>query len=115
MDRQKTRTTEDEFFFWMGKASVDFISQAMGSSGVLVYLWLCYYANINDQVCYPSITTITKKARLGRRKVSRLLKQLEAFGFVEVTRTPGKPNLYRLLQCEMRSVDNLLKMAATRV
>ena len=99
----------------MGKASVEFISQAMGSSGVLVYLWLCYYANINDQVCYPSITTITKRARLGRRKVSRLLKQLERLGFIEVARTQGRPNRYRLLRCETKSVDKLLKMVATRV
>lgn len=84
MDHRKSRTTEDEFFFRMGKASVDFIAQAIGGSGVLVYLWLCYYANINDQTCYPSIAAIARKARLGRRKVNHLLKQLETLGFEDV-------------------------------
>jgi hypothetical protein len=36
-------------------------------------------------------------------------------GFIEVKRTPGKENHYRLLRCETKSVDKLIRLVTTRV
>ena len=100
------RNANDVYFLWMDKKLMQFINQGLGNSALLVYLWLCFYAHSREQVCYPSITTLAKKACLGRRKVIRIIKQLEMVGIIVVERTIGAANIYRLLHFKNESVDN---------
>ena len=91
------RRANGVFFLWIDKEAVRYISQHMGSSVLLVYLWLCFYAHSVDQLCYPSITTLAKNAYLGRRKVVKAIKELEKAGIIAVERRIGEVNVYRLL------------------
>ena len=104
------RNIGDHPFLWMGKDSFDFISGSIGRAGLLVYLCLCYYANTHDQTCYPSITTLAAKSRLGREKITRAIKALEAAELIAVYRKHGLPNQYRLLRCDPHPVDKLISL-----
>lgn len=53
--------------------------------------------NANDQgVCWPSVATLARKASVVERTARRTLTTLEAEGWVAVTASPGKLNVYRL-------------------
>lgn len=46
------RTMKDGPFLWISKSTADVISATLGSSALLVYLWLYYYASYADQYCF---------------------------------------------------------------
>jgi hypothetical protein len=48
----------------------------------LVFLSLCEYANDEDFTCYPSYTTLMKKATISRGALRDCLNVLEALGFI---------------------------------
>ena len=91
------------FFLWMDKEAVKHIKQKMGSSTLLVYLWLCFHAHSVHQNCYPSITTLAKEAGLSRVKIAKAIKNLEAAGFVAIERKLGQVNVYHLLHFDLPS------------
>ncbi|MBW8003105.1 MAG: helix-turn-helix domain-containing protein, partial [Planctomycetes bacterium] len=47
----------------------------ISSHALLVYLSLCKYADSKDQ-CFPSLTSLSKAARVSRRKVVYCIKEL---------------------------------------
>lgn len=53
------------------------------------------HANAARQ-CWPSYTTIAKKARMGAGAVKRILNQIESLGFVTIETRGGRSNLYTL-------------------
>jgi len=51
----------------------------------LVFLSLCEYANDDDNTCYPSMTTLMKKATISRGALAYCLNVLENLGFIKRT------------------------------
>jgi len=106
--------TKNESYFRMSKPAVDVISQVLGRSAVLVYLWLCYYAR-EGQSCSPAVQLIAQKATIAKRTVTRSLQALEVMGFLKIIRTPGKGNQYQLLQCDFEAVKKLMRLIGKRM
>ena len=79
--------------------------QALGPVDVLVYIALAKHADA-EGVCWPSMATIARLARVGRSKAFEAIKHLEALGYLK--RTPRfRPdggvtsNAYRLLEMKV--------------
>ena len=94
------RDLRDGGFLWLDKAALNLVSKETGNIGVVVYSWLCYYANSKAQDCFPSVTTLSKRSHISRRTVIRHLKKLEELGLISIQRIKGKHNIYRLLDVE---------------
>ncbi|MGE0267874.1 MAG: helix-turn-helix domain-containing protein [Candidatus Omnitrophota bacterium] len=96
-DRVDIRDLRDGGFLWLDKSALEFISRKTGNTAVVVYSWLCYYANAKAQNCFPSITTLANHCQISRRTVMRIIIQLERIKVVTIERQHGKPNVYKLL------------------
>lgn len=94
------RDLRDGGFLWLDKEALDLVSRETGNIGVVVYSWLCYYANSKAQDCFPSVTTLSRRSHISRRTVMRHLKRLEELGLISIQRIKGKSNIYRLLDVE---------------
>jgi hypothetical protein len=105
---------ENESHFKMSRQAVDVIGQVLGRSAVLVYLWLCYYAQ-EDQSSSPAVQLIAQKATIAKRTVTRSLQALEVMGFLKIIRTPGKGNQYQLLQCDFEAVKRLVRLIGKKM
>ena len=91
------RDLRDGNFLWLDKAALKLVSLKAGNRGVSVYSWLCYYANIRGQDCFPSMKTLARHCNVSSRTVMRTIKRLESIGIVAIDRTKGKGNVYHLL------------------
>jgi hypothetical protein len=79
--------------------------QELGPVDVLVYLALAKHAD-GEGVCWPSMATIARVARVGRSKAFEAVKHLEARGYIRRTarfRPDGgvTSNVYQLLQMKV--------------
>jgi len=99
-DRFDIRDLRDGGFLWLDKEALKLVSKKTGNTGVIVYSWLCYYANSKAQDCFPSVTTLARHCHTSRRTVMRELKKLEDLGLISIQRIKGKSNIYRLLDVE---------------
>jgi DNA-binding MarR family transcriptional regulator len=97
------RDASKTFFLWMDKNAVLYIKRHMGSSTLLVYLWLCFHARSDYQTCFPSITTLAKEAGLSRIKITKAIKGLEGIGLITVERELGQVNRYHLLHFDSKA------------
>ena len=87
----------------MDKEAVKYIKKNMGSSTLLVYVWLCFHAHSVYQNCYPSITTLAKEAGMSRVKIAKAIKNLEAARLIAIERKLGQVNVYHLLHFDLPS------------
>ena len=76
-----------------------------------VYCILCAYASNADKSCYPSYSTIAKKAGCSRKKAIDTISELTKLGFVEKqeqTNAKGEniSNIYHIRACPPKTVDN---------
>ena len=62
-----------------------------------VYFCLCRHADNETQRCFPSVSLIAKKLNISEIQVKRALKILVGFNIIKVERTPGRVNVYYLL------------------
>ena len=62
-------------------------------SKLVIMLCLADHANDNGE-CWPSIARIAERARIAPANVTRHIKELEAAGYLIVTRTSGTHNIY---------------------
>ena len=62
-------------------------------SKLVIMLCLADHADDNDE-CWPSIARIAELARITPANVTRHIKELEAAGYLIVTRTSGTHNTY---------------------
>mgnify|MGYP001765932252 CR=1 FL=1 len=99
-ERIDIRDLRDGKFLWVGKPALEFISRRAGSTAVNVYVWLCYYANVKGQDCFPSVTTLARHCAISRRTIIRMLKVLELLKVISIDRTKGRSNVYTLLNTE---------------
>ncbi len=111
-DRFDIRDLRDGGFLWLDKEALELVSRKTGNTGVIVYSWLCYYANSKAQDCFPSVTTLAKRCHTSRRTIMRELKKLEDLGLISIQRIKGKSNIYRLLDVE-KPVDKTGDMDVT--
>lgn len=100
-ERIDIRDLRDGKFLWVGKPVLEFISKRIGSTAVTVYVWLCYYANVKGQDCFPSVTTLARHCAVSRRHIIRMLKSLEQLKVISIDRAKGRPNVYTLLNAEL--------------
>lgn len=100
-ERIDIRDLRDGKFLWVGKPVLEFISKRIGSTAVTVYVWLCYYANVKGQDCFPSVTTLSRHCAVSRRHIIRMLKSLEQLKVISIDRAKGRPNVYTLLNAEL--------------
>ena len=85
----------------MDKQVMAYLSQTLGNSAMVVYSWLCYYANAKKQNCFPSFATLAEHTNLSRRTVIRLIKSLERAKVIAIEREHGRVNVYKLLQVHL--------------
>jgi len=62
-------------------------------SKLVIMLCLADHANDNGE-CWPSIAQLAERARIAPANVTRHIKELEAAGYLTVTRTSGTHNTY---------------------
>ena len=79
-----------------------------------IYYILCAYAGNTDKSCYPSYSTIAKKAGCSRKKAIDTISELIKLGFIEKqeqTNAKGEniSNIYHIRACSSKAVDNSLK------
>lgn len=72
-------------------------SLELNGSDKLVYMVLSRYSNNKTKRCFPSVTTISKKARLSRRTTCRSLANLEQLNLIKIEREHGSVNHYQLV------------------
>lgn len=82
-----------------------------GGNKKLVLLAIAENANVESWVCWPSVETIARCSCQSTRSVSRLVKELEDEGILEVRRFPGKrkSNVYRVRVDRLEAMPTLLK------
>ena len=76
-----------------------------------IYCILCAYTSKTDKSCYPSYSTIAKKAGCSRKKAIDTISELTKLGFVEKqeqTNAKGEniSNIYHIRACPPKTVDN---------
>ena len=69
--------------FRLDNALIDTWGEQIGATAVALYCALSRYANRQTGVCWPSITTLSVKLRLGRNTVKKYLRVLVQHGLVE--------------------------------
>ena len=78
------------------KRLVELVSET-GASGYTLYCDLRLYAR-NKRYCYPSIPTLVRDLKTGRREIIKNLKKLELTGNLKIIKTKGRVNIYWLLK-----------------
>ena len=71
-------------------------------SKLVIMLCLADHANDNGE-CWPSIARLAERARIAPANVTRHIKELEAAGYLTVTRTSGTHNTYVVSATRARS------------
>ena len=91
------RDLRDGKFLWIANAALKLISEETDPIAVAVYSWLCYYANVKAQDCFPSISRLAGHCALSKRTIMRALKRLEDIKAISIEKKKGKTNVYKLL------------------
>ncbi|MDD5449652.1 MAG: helix-turn-helix domain-containing protein [Candidatus Omnitrophica bacterium] len=91
------RDLRDGKFLWIANAALKLLSEETDPIAVEVYSWLCYYANVKAQDCFPSISRLAGHCALAKRTIIRALKRLEDIKAISIEKKKGKPNVYKLL------------------
>lgn len=67
-------------------------------TGNRLLILLCLADHANDAgVCWPSMQRLADRTRIDRRNVVTNVRDLEAMGYLEITRTSGGVNTYRVI------------------
>ena len=69
--------------FRLDNALIDTWGEQIGATAVALYCALSRYANRQTGVCWPSITTLATKLKLGRNTVKKYLRVLVHHGLIE--------------------------------
>ena len=97
MKRQKIKQTRKSHI-WIH--TIVFDDTRLKASDKLVYLTLARFANNETQECFPSIEKICEVSSLTNRTVTKSLRKLEKYNYIEIRRSTGNVNTYVLLEPE---------------
>lgn len=97
MKRQKIKLTRKSHI-WIH--TIVFDDTRLKASDKLVYLTLARFANNETQECFPSIEKICEVSGLTNRTVTKSLRKLEKYNYIEIRRSTGNVNTYVLLEPE---------------
>jgi len=97
----KVRDKRNRNWFWVENDYFNGFGKFLGAGAIAVYVSLCRHAD-NEQKCFPSQKTIAKETKLGERTVRNIIKKLEKYRVIEITKersSQGKwlNNVYWLL------------------
>lgn len=81
-------------FLWVQYAIFD--DKRLNSSDKVVYMALARFANNETQEARPSMPKLIKTTGLVENTVRKSIKQLERFGYIEISKETGKVNYYQL-------------------
>lgn len=84
--------------FTVDNVVLNHYGQAMGATGIAVYVTLCRYANNQTQQCFPSLTTIQNEVGMSRHGVIETLKRLEQLQLITKRTKLRKATIYTLLE-----------------
>lgn len=73
----------------------DRVLDELNESEIYLCLQIARYMKASRMTAWPSIETLAERCKWDERTVKRWRKSLEEKGFLEVTRTPGKPPKYQ--------------------
>lgn len=73
----------------------DRVLDELNESETYLCLQIARYMKASRMTAWPSIETLAERCKWDERTVKRWRKSLEEKGFLDVTRTPGKPPTYR--------------------
>jgi DNA-binding transcriptional regulator GbsR (MarR family) len=96
-DRFELRDLRNKQFFQVDDLYLNGHARHCGIYATGVYFALCRHANNETQSCFPSVSLIAAKLGISEIQVKRALKTLEAHNIIKVERTPGKVNVYYLV------------------
>ena len=97
MKRQKLKLTRKSHI-WIH--TIVFDDTRLKTSDKLVYLTLARFVNNETQECFPSIEKICEVSGLTNRTVTKSLRKLEKYNYIEIRRSTGNVNTYVLLEPE---------------
>ena len=97
MKRQKLKLTRKSHI-WIH--TIVFDDTRLKTSDKLVYLTLARFVNNETQECFPSIEKICEVGGLTNRTVTKSLRKLEKYNYIEIRRSAGNVNTYVLLEPE---------------
>jgi len=97
MKRQKIKLTRKSHI-WIH--TIVFDDTRLKASDKLVYLTLARFVNNETQECFPSIEKICEVGGLTNRTVTKSLRKLEKYNYIEIRRSTGNVNTYVLLEPE---------------
>jgi biotin operon repressor len=101
MSAGRVRDRRKRGMFRVDDEVIDQHGEHIGAHGIAVYAALCKYANQQEQ-CFPSISTLCKKLKMGRAKLLDTLKALKKCGLIEISTEAGagrrEHNVYTLLE-----------------
>jgi len=73
----------------------DRVLDELNESEIYLCLQIARYMKASRMTAWPSIETLAERCKWDERTVKRWRKSLEEKGFLDVTRTPGKPPTYQ--------------------
>lgn len=80
------RDNRQKEWFWLDNEFIDSYAKKLKTSGIIVYISLCRYADNNTQTCFPSMKHIAKENGISKDTVLRAIKKLENFNLIHITR-----------------------------
>jgi hypothetical protein len=72
----------------------------------MVYVVLCSFASARNHECFPSVSTIAKRASCGERQVRKSLKTLESRGYIGRDFVRGHATVYTILDLTDRAAHS---------
>lgn len=90
------RIKKIENFLWIRYQIFD--NPALNGSDIMVYAALMRYMNNETRECYPSISTLSQKARLNKDTIYKSLEKLEKEKLIYRQRGRGRNNKYIILE-----------------
>jgi hypothetical protein len=85
----KVRDKRNKGWFWVENDFFNVFGKVLGSGSIAVYVCLCRHAD-NDQKCFPSQKTIAEETKLSERTVRKIIKELEKYRIIEITKERDK-------------------------
>lgn len=82
MDKIEVRDMRNGNWLWIHKFIYD--SQVLSVYHKAMYQGLCYFANNEDQKCYPSLESIAKVANVSYATANKYIHELQEFGLIEI-------------------------------